>query len=59
MNENGAVEDGAVGEEVGLKPDLQPEYSLGFRLYSSGTSSKATMLMILMSGLIAGPAVSL
>ena len=29
------------------------------RLYSSGTSSSATMLMILISGLIAGPAVSL
>ncbi len=27
--------------------------------YSSGTSSKATMLMILISGLMAGPAVSL
>ena len=27
--------------------------------YSSGTSSRATMLMILISGLIAGPAVSL
>lgn len=27
--------------------------------YSSGTSSSATMLMILISGLIAGPAVSL
>jgi hypothetical protein len=27
--------------------------------YSSGTSSRATMLMILISGLMAGPAVSL
>ncbi len=27
--------------------------------YSNGTSSRATMLMILISGLIAGPAVSL
>ncbi len=29
------------------------------QLYSSGTISKATMLMILMSGFTAGPAVSL
>ncbi len=29
------------------------------RNYSSGTSSSATMLMILISGLMAGPAVSL
>ncbi len=29
------------------------------RIYSSGTSNSATMLMILISGLIAGPAVSL
>src|SRR5690606_27203277 len=37
--------------------------ALGYRVdvarYSSGTSSSATMLMILIKGLIAGPAVSL
>ena len=36
--------------------------STGLRMvwiYSRGTSSSATMLMILISGLIAGPAVSL
>jgi hypothetical protein len=37
-------------------PFLGMRESLG---YSSGTSSKATMLMILINGLIAGPAVSL
>jgi hypothetical protein len=39
-----------------------PAFSLlraGPLLQSSGTSSSATMLMILISGLIAGPAVSL
>ena len=55
-NENGAVEDCAVGEE---ESGCKPTYSPTFNLYSSGTSSSATMLMILISGLIAGPAVSL
>jgi len=35
----------------------RPEYPAVY--YSNGTSSNATMLMILISGLMAGPAVSL
>ena len=49
----------------GLRPltraarDLSHLRGRGAGDYSSGTSSSATMLMILISGLMAGPAVSL
>ena len=49
-----------------VKPENEnggPEAAVGFRQwapdYSSGTISNATMLMILISGFTAGPAVSL
>ena len=39
--------------------DPPGEFHQSARDYSNGTSSNATMLMILINGLIAGPAVSL
>jgi hypothetical protein len=66
---NGSADAGACGggkegltPRQGQTPDDVAEHPDGAppdHDYSSGTSSSATMLMILISGLMAGPAVSL